>query len=434
MPEQHKAAQNGVVNAGSAALALKYREFVIHSEVCLERLRECCAPNILSALTLHGQMNLAMLFNFLTSNEDHSWRRKLMKAGAVPSLLRLHKMLVTGGAAKENGKALDACRQALAHIALVTNPELYPYQDAADLVPVMLLMARDSQNELHQFEACMALTNLAASAEVRDFVISADGWNYALDLLFSSNERVQCVAMELMNNLAGDEKIVEKMGKKCERCMEGKGVDDAPAEIKIMLSFCGVVTRNEAEMARLEKEEAEEEKEESDDEKIEDWPGRKKKPQVVQTKEESAGLKGGEGDGKDPNAELRNILCGRKKGKVDRAALDQNDKRMLIAASGCLAQLTQDTTICRMISVTPQFHHLLDLVAWSGPGADADAEFRAVAAICNLVACDEVIGHVRHLAQSAIEKKIASKTGLLHPKSKENYEFFKEWQKENGRL
>ncbi|CAD7948040.1 unnamed protein product [Amoebophrya sp. A120] len=430
MPAQSRAAQNGAVDAGDAALAFKYRKFVMEHEHCLEKLHQCSYS---SALTLQGQMSLALLYNFLTQNqEDLTWRRVLMKTGAVPVLLRLHTQLLKNNAIKENEKAVDACRQALAHIAIVTNPELYQYQDAADMVVPLLTMMKESRHELHQFEGAMAITNLASSKNIRDVILNANGWEISMELLFSANERVQRVGLEVMCNLCTEGSIVEKLAKKCNLYLEGKGVDNAPAEIKVMLAFCAIVTRDQAEVDRIEREEALANK--SSDDELEDWPGRKKKFDEKKKKEQEDLKKKQEQDAETgPTAELRKIFKDGNplKKQVPLETLSDNDRRLLIAASGCLAQLTEDDSICKMISVTEQFSYLLDLVAWET--ADPDSEFRAMTAVCNLIASDAVLGHIKHLAQGAIEKKKNSKNGFANPRSKQTYEFLLEFQKQSGK-
>eukprot|EP00392_Amoebophrya_sp_AT5.2_P002261 g2266.t1 len=292
MPDKSKTPVNGMVDAGSRDLALQYRRLVVESAdaVCIEKLNQIgsatvgevvsSAATVINkssstsankavpssttgsgsttrvrySLTLQGQMSLCLVYNFLTQNQENlSWRRTLMKKGSVGVLLKLHASLnhyqqncTTAELKAENfnEKALDACRQALAHIGIVTNPELFTYKDSADLVKPMLTMMKKSRQELHQFEAAMCLTNLASAKDVRDVLIANDGWDEAMDLLFSSNERVQRVGLELMCNLCADERMVDKIAKKCQHCLDGKGVDNAPAEVKVVLAvvrdnFCG---------------------------------------------------------------------------------------------------------------------------------------------------------------------------------------------------
>eukprot|EP00392_Amoebophrya_sp_AT5.2_P002260 g2265.t1 len=197
-----------------------------------------------------------------------------------------------------------------------------------------------------------------------------------------------------------------------------------------MLAFCAIVVRDQAEIEKIEREE-ELEKESDTDDEIADWPGRKKTAaELRREKEEQEAAKAaaaGPGEKKESMTdELKNIFNPKDRSKKGPTAdvINENDSRLIVAASGCLAQLTEDDTICKMISQIEQFSYLLDLVA--SEKTFPDAEFRAATAICNILASGAVLGHVKHLAQGALEKRKG--LGWKHPRSKQTYDYFLEFQ------
>ena len=81
------------------------------------------------------------------------------------------------------------------------------FQDGTDLVAPLMQMLKHSTYELYIFEAGLALTNLASYPATRDVLVAQDGWDAALDCLFSENERIQRVGLEMMCNLSQDPQV-----------------------------------------------------------------------------------------------------------------------------------------------------------------------------------------------------------------------------------
>jgi hypothetical protein len=93
------------------------------------------------------------------------------------------------------------CQQAVARLLISTNPHLLPAAQQMDAVAALLPLT-DSQEQLNQFEACMALTNLAScSDEVRDNMVTKSAVRKLVYLMFSDHELVQRASTEAMCNL-----------------------------------------------------------------------------------------------------------------------------------------------------------------------------------------------------------------------------------------
>lgn len=157
-------------------------------------------------------------------------RKFVVTNGGVRTLLRLVDL--------KDEKPRNDARQALSQILIVTNPSLLPYQQALDAVRP-LLQTLESYNELLQFEAAMALTNLASlGSEVRLRILQGEGWRLFRELLFSENKQVQRTGLEGMCNLTMEDKILERF---VEKKMD--------LELKIFLAFC-FLDEDEAECDR----------------------------------------------------------------------------------------------------------------------------------------------------------------------------------------
>lgn len=231
LPEQSRPEKNGDIDAGSPQLAQQLRDWCLRDSPdakcgARQAAGSSAHPNIspvvgqLARCALGGSVrtkNIVALTMKRLATEQET-RRYLVSSGAVRALLGLVDLV--------EEKARDAARQALAQICIVTNPSVFPYSEALDMVrPLVQLL--EHTHELMQFEGAMALTNLLTlNEELRARAIQADGWRLTRDLLFSENEEVQRVGLEMMCNLTMSPEIVEKF-------MEGQ----CELESKVLLAF-----------------------------------------------------------------------------------------------------------------------------------------------------------------------------------------------------
>ena len=128
---------------------------------------------------------------------------------------------LVGLANKNTEKGKLQAAQALAKIGITANPEIaFPGQRAAEVVRPLLLLAKQPFG-LMQFEAAMALTNMASvSEDLRMRVVREDGIKVIEDLMFEDDWRIRRVAVECLTNLMYCEKVYEMYATKEGKCWE----------------------------------------------------------------------------------------------------------------------------------------------------------------------------------------------------------------------
>ena len=132
---------------------------------------------------------------------EHRCRPLLVQQGALGCLL--------GIAANGDDACLRLARHALARIFIGVDPKLVPEGLALSAVPLVVDLAGD-EYVLQQFEACLALTNLALLGDTVASVIMKRGWDTIQNLLYSSkHERLQVAAAELVANCAYQDRVQE---------------------------------------------------------------------------------------------------------------------------------------------------------------------------------------------------------------------------------
>ena len=131
---------------------------------------------------------------FLAVVEQVAHRGAVMQQGGVKALLGL----TTNNTDK--GKAFAA--QALAKIGITSDPKLsFPGQRALEVVRPLVQLLK-SEHGLQQFEALMALTNLAgSSADVRQRVFKEGGVPLMESLMFEEHDLIRRAATEALCNM-----------------------------------------------------------------------------------------------------------------------------------------------------------------------------------------------------------------------------------------
>ncbi|CAF3590275.1 unnamed protein product [Rotaria sp. Silwood1] len=188
-------------------------------------------------------------------------RRKLVEAGIIPVLVQLckHKSencreqiarvflglcenekyrgsIVAGGGAKAllplalegTSVGMTKATQALAKIAITTNPEIaFPGQRMLEIVRPIIKLLKIEHTALENFEALMALTNLASISEnVRKRILKEDGFSNIEQYMFEEHPMLKRAAVECMCNLVVQEEIVKYF----------TGEND---RIKLLVLLCG---------------------------------------------------------------------------------------------------------------------------------------------------------------------------------------------------
>ncbi|XP_066268624.1 protein unc-45 homolog B-like [Branchiostoma lanceolatum] len=102
--------------------------------------------------------------------------------------------------------------QALAKIGITTNPEIaFPGQRALEMVRPMKKLLDMDASALQNFEALMALTNLASQSEsVRNRIFEDSGFALIEHYMFEDHDMLKRAAIQLICNLVSSKKWLEK--------------------------------------------------------------------------------------------------------------------------------------------------------------------------------------------------------------------------------
>lgn len=134
-------------------------------------------------------------------------RGTLVQAGAGKALL---KLATDESGNSENGRAIAA--QALAKIGITMDPRLaFPGQRSLEVVRPLLNLLYIDCTSLQNFEALMALTNIATIDDRhRERILKEKGFSYLEHYMFEEHDDLRRAAVECVCNLAPCEKILEE--------------------------------------------------------------------------------------------------------------------------------------------------------------------------------------------------------------------------------
>jgi len=143
---------------------------------------------------------LANIFHSMATNPKN--RGTIVQQGGVPALLRL--------ANEGTQKGKDIASQALAKIAITMDPNIaFKGERAAEMVRPLLRLLK-SEDGLQNFEALMALTNLASmSQEVLTRIVKEKGISEIEFMMFSEHHMIQRAATECMCNMMYSDDVVD---------------------------------------------------------------------------------------------------------------------------------------------------------------------------------------------------------------------------------
>ncbi|KAF4672146.1 hypothetical protein FOL47_000864 [Perkinsus chesapeaki] len=100
------------------------------------------------------------------------------------------------------------CRQAACQIAASVDPRTLTYVQSTTIAIACLKQIPAATNELEEYEAARALVGITSvGAELRDFIANKGAWDIVKELVFSPNERVQGMALDVLCNLVSADKI-----------------------------------------------------------------------------------------------------------------------------------------------------------------------------------------------------------------------------------
>lgn len=157
----------------------------------------------------------------LHAAEVAEFRGSLVQSGVFQALIPLSLHSNVSGAAKDKKplakqqhgtKISNAAGQAIAKILISTNPNLIPSSSLFSSIRPLLDLCK-GETQLLQFEALMALTNIASvSDETKSRIVAEPQGLATLQYLqFSEHELVRRASTEALCNLLPNEEVVEKI-------------------------------------------------------------------------------------------------------------------------------------------------------------------------------------------------------------------------------
>ena len=154
--------------------------------------------NLAKTESERAREQISRVFLAMVTNTEH--RGTVLAQGGAKALVSLFS--------KNTDKGKLKAGQALAKLAITADPKLaFAGQRAAELVRPLVFMLQ-SEVPLHNFEAAMALTNLAGlDDDLRMRVVREDGIKHLESLMFEDDWRVRRVATECLCNLMYCEKV-----------------------------------------------------------------------------------------------------------------------------------------------------------------------------------------------------------------------------------
>ncbi|UKK02728.1 hypothetical protein MACK_002824 [Theileria orientalis] len=199
-----------------------------------------------SVASEHTKMLLVESLHYLALNVNH--RRYLQALGVMRTFINLansSKYQPSQNRLAATYRSMSCYKlivQSIAHLCIATSPTNHTFNDAQDAIQPLMNLLSD-ENELFQYEAALALTNLLSiNDDIRKRVFSLGGWDKFSSLLFSDNEMLKTAALEGWCNLCAGDDVVHghfylKIKTQVESTPEGKVYEVNVHDINIMLMF-----------------------------------------------------------------------------------------------------------------------------------------------------------------------------------------------------
>ncbi|EAN31835.1 hypothetical protein TpMuguga_04g00483 [Theileria parva strain Muguga] len=244
LPEEAKVTVNGNYFEGNDESANMARSVVFTISNSLIPKYLCTMFNKITSEA--SKALIVESLHYLALNVNH--RRHLQSLGAMRILINVAnstKYQQNQGSQAANFRSMNRYKlivQSIAHLVIATDPANLSFNDAHDSIqPLMNLL--DDENELFQFESCLALTNLLSiNDDIRKRVFALNGWDKFTNLLFSENEMLKTAGLEGWCNLCAGDDVVHghfymKIKTQIENTPADKVYDVNVHDINIMLLF-----------------------------------------------------------------------------------------------------------------------------------------------------------------------------------------------------
>lgn len=197
----------------------------VHVKKRVATLLKCGAVKCLNRLAQSNSANvlLSVAATYLSCASDTDLRGLMVQQGAVKSLLRITQLKeknpngtedMPTGLGQSEFPAPMVASHAIARIAVSLDPGIAFKNVAISLVRPFMDLCK-SNSPLAQFEALLAITNLASMGEpaLLERIYQLGGTKVFEELQFSENDRIQCAATEALCNMVVHPQVFEQYSK-----------------------------------------------------------------------------------------------------------------------------------------------------------------------------------------------------------------------------
>lgn len=190
-------------------------------EQCGARIAKMAQANVPRALCLladgaSDQTLEQVIIGLNRMANEPSVRGTLIQQGVLSKLIKIEKLEKNPTDIRK--KILRNLRHCIGKLLVTTNPTLLTSaQRMGSIKPLIQLIREVGSSELQQFEALMALTNIASVGDdTKNKIVAERGLAAFKFAMFSDHEMVKQAATEAMCNMVGNEKFMEELRQKDE--------------------------------------------------------------------------------------------------------------------------------------------------------------------------------------------------------------------------
>lgn len=201
LPEMAKATINGCYFEGDHDLACNTRHylFLLQENILTSTMIRLCRK--IEDRESPVYMLIIESLHYLALEQSH---RRIMQSMGV---LRIFVNYATGNVNK-GSSAFKHVSQSISHICVAITPSNLSYNDAIDAVQPLITLLAD-ENEMFQYEAAIALTNLLSiNDDIKKRVFGLKGWQLFGNLIYSDNDMLKTAGLEGWCNLSAGEDVV----------------------------------------------------------------------------------------------------------------------------------------------------------------------------------------------------------------------------------
>eukprot|EP00921_Rhytidocystis_pertsovi_P000528 GHVQ01000987.1.p1 GENE.GHVQ01000987.1~~GHVQ01000987.1.p1 ORF type:complete len:901 (+),score=168.63 GHVQ01000987.1:256-2958(+) len=220
LPPEAKPMQNGSIDLGSPDTANEIRKAMCDGQVVQHLSKIICGGGGVSQKQEEQQQQKQ-------TQKQQPVTPQIISSGCMAIRLVCSVPALRGSVIAQGGvqALLKGCdnlkdenqrrtRQALSQLCITTNPSLFTYRQALDIVPHLLALLTDD-HELYQYEAALALTNITSLGDdARCRVWHGQGWRRFGDLLFSENDMLRSAGLEGWCNMCPLELVMDSVAQK----------------------------------------------------------------------------------------------------------------------------------------------------------------------------------------------------------------------------